>query len=97
MKASRSENKIAQILQGGIRHRGDHLDTKAELKELVEDQPHRLEFYCTSQFPPTAGVTFMVSELKEGQLLTIVGPDPRHERKWYANIKRTPTGKLRVT
>lgn len=88
----------AQIIQGGVRKTsGELVATKHELKELVENSPHRVLFIATSKFPPQQGFTTLVSDLKIGQQLTIVGPDPAIDRDWYAKVERKSTGQLRVT
>lgn len=90
----------AQIIQGGVsrRENGGHhiIPTKHELKELVATNPRAVFFYATSKFPPQRGVTLVLNELKMGQKLVVVGPDPETRRDWYANIELTARG-LKVT
>lgn len=93
------QDPTAQIIRGAVHHRATHdpIETKQELKELVADAPHRVEFYATAQFPPQKGMTLVLTDLKIGQKLVIVGPDPATKRDWSANVERKSSGQLRVT
>lgn len=86
------------FFQGGVTLEGGTdavIKTKKALKEAVAADPERVRFRDTSH-PPMRS-SFPVNTLEEGSCLTIVGPDPATNRKWYANIMRDSSGNLKVT
>lgn len=88
------------FIQGGVKNvsanrSGEVIKTKAELKRLVSADPDNVRFYSTSEY----GNQFNgpLSELHWSLALTVVGPDPYNNRKWYATIsKNKETGKVTV-
>lgn len=60
--------------------------TKKALREAVKGDPARVLVYGTSVFGPQFGGA--VSDLPEGTSLSVVGPDPYNNRRWYATIER---------
>lgn len=65
--------------------------TKKDLKQLVADGNTELVFYGTSDFTPFNGGLSAIN----GDVLSVVGPDPFNNRKWYATVRRE-NGKLTV-
>lgn len=70
-----------------------NVPTKKRLKELVAANDSSLTFYGTSPFTPFNGT---LADLDEGVTLSVVGPDPERDRRWYASVKRV-NGKIKVT
>lgn len=79
------------FIQGGIRN----ATTKKALKEAVQADPSRVQFYCTG----LGGEQFngAVSEVPADTKLTVVGPDPYNARNWYATIERDASGQVKVS
>lgn len=66
--------------------------SKAALKQLVKDNDRGLTFYGTSDFSPFNGG---IADIPEGVKLTVTGPNPYTDRKWYATVTKTG-GKITV-
>lgn len=64
--------------------------TKAALKRAMSESPIDVSFYNTSPFD--GNVRFTGNELPAGTTLSVCGPDPQNNRKWYASV--SPTGKV---
>lgn len=77
---------------------GVDVKTKAELTRLVADNPANVVVYTTAMF----GRQFAdkLSELDDvlsaGNKLSVVGPNPYNNRKWYATIEKNAAGKVVV-
>jgi hypothetical protein len=70
--------------------------TKASLKKAVKENPHEVYAYGTSGIGPS--FHGRVDALpKDGTKLSVVGPDPYHERKWFATISWNSKGQLVCT
>lgn len=69
------------------------LTKKALLSELREG--NRVRFYSTSSLGPGPAEGYTVV-LQEGDKLSVVGPDPYRNRKWYATVE-VVNGKVRAS
>ncbi len=69
--------------------------TKAGLKRAIAKDPGRVLLYDTSAFDPQR--SRFASELLEGTVWTVVGPDPHRDRRWYANVTRNAKGQVKVS
>lgn len=65
---------------------GKRIKTKKALKEMVKADPRSVIVDSTALF----GTRYdgYLSEMPEGVTLSVVGPDPYNDRKWYASVKR---------
>jgi hypothetical protein len=81
--------------QGGV----EGHKTKASLKKAVKENPDEVFFYDTAAVPGMSpGFTGRITALpKNGTKLTVVGPNPYRERKWYATIEWNSKGVLVCT
>ena len=57
--------------------------TKKELKELVAKDPANIQLEATSQFGDEFDGSLSRAPIRS---YYVVGPDPRHNRSWYAEI-----------
>lgn len=73
-------------VSGGV----DDIATKKELRDRVRQNPRSVRFYCTN----LVGTTWegLVSDLPPGMILSISGPDPHRDRRWFATVKRGRDG-----
>ena len=71
---------------------GDDVKTKKALTELVKANSAELYFYGTSQFTPFQGG---VKDIDGGIILSVTGPNPYTNRKWYATVRKE-NGKIVV-
>lgn len=60
--------------------------TKAELKRRAKVEPDKVECYSTSALGGTYNGTLF--GIPENLTLTVVGPDPYTDRRWYASVTR---------
>jgi hypothetical protein len=68
---------------GALDENGKRFQTKKALKEAIA-QSKKVIFDGTSLFD--SGRTFIISD-SNLTTLSVVGPDPYNDRKWYATIK----------
>lgn len=68
------------------------IKTKKALRELLSQDPHSVTFYSTSPMGPQHHGT--VARLTPGDVLTVCGPDPQTDRKWWTNIKIDASGNV---
>jgi hypothetical protein len=65
--------------------------TKKALRLALAENPESVLFVVTSDLGPRPR-----QEIRPDQIgsdtLTVVGPDPYRNRKWYASVKATPSG-----
>lgn len=81
--------------QGGADFSGKR--TKSNLKRAIKEEPQNVYLYDTTA-PILGGPkwTGMASELPEGVIFNVVGPDPFTDRSWYASVYRGKDGVVRV-
>lgn len=88
---------------------GKRPPSKRALREaLRQDAPEAVMFDQTALGPflrvvegrwfrTTLGTWFTADQIQDGDTLTVVGPDPYRNRKWYASVTRDPdTGRIVV-
>jgi hypothetical protein len=81
-------------VQGGARTgSGQNFKTKAELKRAIAAHD-AVQLYDTSW--PAAAARMWARELTQDLEWIVIGPDPYHDRKWYATVKRNSKGNLTV-
>lgn len=68
--------------------------SKAALKRALAATPELVAFDPTSAFGPSGA--FNGDHIPAGAILSVVGPDPYSDRRWYATVSRTPKG-IRLT
>jgi hypothetical protein len=81
-------------LNVGATHAGYRVSTKKLLREYLKANPTSVTFDPTSMFDDQSD--FDGSHIPAGRILTVVGPDPHKNRKWYATVTQTAKG-LRVS
>lgn len=76
----------------GVYVRGDYPKTKKALKEAALTAPESISLEAVSFF----GNDYEGDALNmpEFQTVYVVGPDPHHNRKWYAQVTRQGTSIL---
>lgn len=57
--------------------------SKKALKEALKSAPGTVKFVGTSPFTPFSGG---VSDIPDGAKLSVVGPNPYTNRRWYATV-----------
>ena len=66
---------------------GKRCKTKAALKRALKEAPETVRFDCTAAVGPDAGRSdIMGNNLPANDKLSVCGPDPYSDRKWYANV-----------
>jgi len=72
--------------------------TKKALRELLASSPEEVFFDGTS-WVATEGQPrgYRGNELQQGVSLSVVGPDPYDNRKWYATVKLSSTGEIQFS
>lgn len=70
--------------------------TKKLLKTMLQNDIRSVLFDQTSMFPNNYGPDLLACDIREGDVLSVCGPDPYTDRKWYANVK-IKDGKVIVT
>lgn len=85
-----------------VGEKAQRIKTKAKLKELI-DLRDRRGINIELGFDQTAIVhsghvpgTATLEDLKEGVILSVCGPDPYTDRRWYAQVLRNKDGKVVV-
>jgi hypothetical protein len=72
--------------------------TKKALREALASAPDTVWFDQTSAFlAPGWDPRIHLDGLEPGVTLTVVGPDPYRDRRWYASVTRDRAGKIRVS
>lgn len=77
---------------GAIDRDGKRFKTKKAMKEAIESE---FELGSRVGFDQTAMLhsaqvpeVCTLGDLPEGVILSVVGPDPYSDRRWYANVER---------
>lgn len=87
---------------GAVDIKGQRIRTKSALRRAVEDTPHSVFFDQTSQvhdgsLPGIIEIKdFIEANNRVRTELHVVGPDPYHNRNWYASIILNSKGAVRV-
>lgn len=76
---------VGAKLRDGIR-----IPTKKALTVLLRDSPSEVLFDPTSMFD--AQDEICADDLPTDARLSVVGPDPYTNRRWYATVERTNAG-----
>jgi hypothetical protein len=66
---------------------GIRIPTKKALREAVKQSPADVSFDGTSPLGPQ--FNGRATEIPEGLILTVCGPDPYERRNWWATVTRT--------
>ncbi len=74
---------------------GARIASKAAFKRAVKETPEAVEFDSTS--PMGTQFDGGPSDLTAGVKLSVVGPDPYTNRRWYATVERTNAGTIKVS
>lgn len=80
----------------GVYVAGWHPKTKKALREAVVGGERDITFEPTSPFQRPEWVSIDMIEAGEVGTVYVVGPDPFTDRRWYAQVVRTKTGKVTV-
>jgi len=83
--------------QGGAEFVYSPRKTKAALMRAIKEDPTRV--YLTDTTAPVLGDTKWqgrASDLPDGVVFNVVGPDPFTKRDWYASVYRNKTGGITV-
>lgn len=86
----------------GVWYAGDRIRTKKQLKELLVDDPELVIFDHTSMFdgcpamPVVNGRVTDAVSIPDAVVMTVVGPDPYTDRKWYASVWQV-NGKIKIS
>lgn len=82
------------IIQGGVRIGGKNPTSKAAIRRALGSGVP-VTFYSTG----FGGALFNgpLTELPAEHTLTVVGPDPYRDRKFYGTVTRTADGKIKVS
>ncbi len=76
---------------------GARIASKAALKRALASDPSTVTFDRTAAVGVDAGKPDIKGNaLPEGDKLTVVGPDPYTNRRWYATVYVSSTGKITV-
>lgn len=90
-KRTTAKGVIMSYLNVGARHHGGYrIQAKKHLKEYLKADPASVTFDPTSMFDDQT--EFDGAHIPEGSKLTVVGPDPYSNRKWFATVERTAKG-----
>lgn len=83
-----------QYINVGAYSDNQRIPTKAKLKQMVKETPELLRFDETSMY--SQGCYLAISDIDHTMTLTVVGPDPYNNRKWYASVT-IKNGKVHVS
>jgi hypothetical protein len=84
---------MSYINVGALDANGMRFKTKKALKEACASAPESVGFDCTDFLGPYQGMTFTSDDPQPYKVkLSVCGPDPYSERKWYATAEQTATG-----
>ena len=78
-------NTGAMVTESGLR-----VASKKRLKEMIKADPRSVTFDPTSMFDNQAH--FDGASIPAGVTLSVVGPDPQRDRRWYATVEVTSKG-----
>lgn len=70
--------------------------SKKAVREALADNPLRVHFDVTSGLGSHAGRTFQGDQVPLGVTLSLVGPDPYTDRRFYGSIVKRPDGRVIV-
>lgn len=70
---------------------GERALTKKALREALAANPVSVEFDATSAFH-TGPSRYRAAELTSAVTLSVCGPDPRVDRRWFATVARSEAG-----
>lgn len=77
---------MTQYVNAGALVDGENPRTKATLRNAMKASPEHVQLYGTGMFGPQyRGVRG--DEIPEDVVFTVTGPDPYHERRWYAKVR----------
>jgi len=69
---------------------GERFSTKKSLREAILADPSIVKFDKTSVFSQVGrdqrDLYVYCDDIRDGEKLSVVGPDPYNDRRWYANI-----------
>ena len=70
---------------------GSHVPTKKALRDRMKSDPSAVTFYPTSRFGSQRDIRG--DEIpSDGSVLSVVGPNPENDRRWYASVEKTARG-----
>ncbi|MDJ0463089.1 hypothetical protein [Streptomyces sp. H27-C3] len=76
---------------------GKRIPTKAALKRALKEDSASVTFDRTSAINlGPSNATIKGDKLPEGDKLTVVGPDPYSNRRWYATVYLNSHGNISV-
>ena len=81
-----------QYVTCGAYVNGERPKTKKALKDAMKETPAKVVFDKTSLFDCEGDKTIRGNALHDSVTINVVGPDPYHNRKWYATV--TANGKV---
>jgi hypothetical protein len=84
---------MAYINAGCFDKNGKRIPTKKQLKEMLKADPESVVFDKTAIYDGAG--TLQLHELGDGEILSVVGPDPFRDRKWYASVRKV-NGRVKV-
>lgn len=85
---------MSNVNVGAVQSNGAFFKSKKALREQVAADPSTVGVHATSIFNQSFDCA-TVADLPEGTTLTVVGPDPYNDRRWYANVTQKG-GKFKV-
>jgi hypothetical protein len=72
---------------------GQWYRTKKALREALKEHPEKVSFERTSLYDAAEG-ELTGTTVPEGVTLTVTGPDPYCNRKWYGNVVTKADGSV---
>lgn len=76
---------------------GERIPTKAALKRALKEDPASVTFDRTAVVGPDKGAgPIKGDDLPANDKLTVVGPDPYTNRRWYATVYLNTHGNISV-
>lgn len=92
---------MSTYLNVGVRwaKTGERMPSKKALKDAIELGPDLIEFDGTSPLQSGGEKVWTLADIHQDQnlVLSVVGPDPYTNRRWYAQVRIGAKGKVRVT
>jgi hypothetical protein len=84
---------------GAWTNRRVRVQTKKELKDLIAQDPALVIFDPTSLHPGSNnnGNDISGDSIPAGVVLSVAGPDPARNRKWYASVTKGAKGGIKVS
>lgn len=76
---------------------GQNATTKKALREALASDPASVTFYATAmaEVEQIKGDE-LPERLADGDKLTVVGPDPYHDRRWYAQVELNAKNQVKI-